>query len=229
MLIRCWKGVECLSAAWHLRSVHSRLHVNNRFAESAVTCEISKVRTSSERKLSLSATRQPFMVEIALLYVTSLSNSLVFVSFLRSDRSHKPEQAGSMPSTQAVAPRPSHNRDGREKVRTFDKITHRHKPFYRQRFVSVLWLRHAQLHDLVEVWALMGECSPPVRECSLPVCECSLPVRECSPPDRNRSIFFVQIFVDFALSLPGHSHWVCLHPWPWIFSQKRQIWTRNEN
>ena len=78
-----------------------------------------------------------------------------------------------------------------------------------QWFVSVLWLRHAQLRDLVEVWALTGECSP---------------------PDRNQSIFFfVQSFVDFALSLPGHSLWVCLHPRPWIFSQKRQIRTRSEN
>ena len=29
--------------------------------------------------------------------------------------------------------------------------------------------------------------------------------------------FFVQTFVDFALSLPGHSLWVCLHPGPWFF------------
>ena len=34
--------------------------------------------------------------------------------------------------------------------------------------------------------------------------------------------FFVQTFVDFALSLPGHSLWVCLQPTPRIFSQKRQ-------
>ena len=61
------------------------------------------------------------------------------------------EQAGSMPSTQAAAPSPSHNRHGSEKMRTFDKRTHHHKPFVRQRFVSVLWLRHAQLRDLVEV------------------------------------------------------------------------------
>ena len=105
-----------------LRSVHGRLHVNNRVTASVVTCTISQLRTSSERKLSLSATRQSFMVEIALLYVFSLSNSLVFVSFLRlSDRSHTQEQAWSMPSMQAVAPSPSHNRDGSEKVRAFDK------------------------------------------------------------------------------------------------------------
>ena len=29
--------------------------------------------------------------------------------------------------------------------------------------------------------------------------------------------FFVQTFVDFALSLPGHSLWVCLRPGPLIF------------
>ena len=209
--MRAW-----LSAAWHFRSVHDQLHVNNRFASSAVTCTMSQLRTSSERKLSLSATRQPFTVEIALLFVFSLSNSLFFVSFLRlSDLSHTQEQAENMPWMQAVAPSPSNKRDGSEKVRTFDKRTHRHKPFDLQRFVSVLWLRHAQLHDLAEVWDLTGECSPPVRE--------------CSPPDRNRPIFFVQTFVDFALSLPGHSLWVCLRPGPWIFSQKRRIRTRSEN
>ena len=161
---------------------------------------MSQLRTSSERKLSLSATRQPFTVEIALLFVFSLSNSLFFVSFLRlSDLSHTQEEAGSMPSMQAVAPSPSHNRDGREKLRTFDKRTHRHKPFDLQRFVSVLWLRHAQLRDLVEVWALTGECSPPVHE--------------CSPPDRNRPIFFRSNFCRFrskfawALPLSLSSPW----------------------
>ena len=94
------------------------------------------------------------MVENALLYVFSLSNSLVFVSFLHSsDRSHTHEQTGNMPSTQAVAPSRSHNRDGSEKVRTFGKRPHRHKPFDRQRFVSVLqlWLRHTQLRNLLSV------------------------------------------------------------------------------
>ena len=152
MLLRCWKGIHCLSAEWHFWSIQLRLHVNNRFAASAVTCAISPLRTSSERKLSLWATRQPFTVEITFLHVFSLPNSLFFVSFLRlSDRSHTQEQAGSTPLTQAVAPSPSHNRDGSEKVRTFDKRTHHHKPFDRQRFVSVLWLRHAQRRDLVEV------------------------------------------------------------------------------
>ena len=51
------------------------------FASTAVTCTMSQLRTSSERKLSLSATRQPFTVEIALLFVFSLSNSLFFVPF----------------------------------------------------------------------------------------------------------------------------------------------------
>ena len=140
VLLRCWKGIHCLSAAWHFRSVHGRLHVNNPFASLAVTCTMSQLRTSSERKLSFSATRQPFTVEIALLYVFSLSNSLFYLSFLRlSDLSHTQEQARSMPSMQAVAPSPSHNRDGSEKVRTFDKRTHRHKPL-----------------DLQDAWASCG-------------------------------------------------------------------------
>ena len=183
-----------------------RLHANNRFAASAVTCAISQLRTSSERKLSLSATRQPFMVEIALLYVFSLSNSLVFVSFLRlCDRSHTQDQAGSMPSTQAVAPSSSHNRDGSE-VRTFDKRTHRHKPFDRQRSVSVLWLRHTQLHDLFEVWSLTDECSPPVRG--------------CSPPDRNRSIFFRSNLCRFRSKFAWALPLSLSSPWAMIFFSK---------
>ena len=98
------------------------MHVNNWFAASAVRWAISQLRTSSERKLILSATRLPFTVEIVLLDVFSLSNSLFFESFLRlSDLSHRQEQAGSMPSTQAIPPSPGHNSEGSEKVRTFDK------------------------------------------------------------------------------------------------------------
>ena len=90
--LRCWKGVHCLSAAWHFRSVHSRLHKNNRCAASVVTRAISQLRTSSERKVSVSATKQPLTAEITLLYVFSLSNSLFFLSFLRlSDQSHMQE------------------------------------------------------------------------------------------------------------------------------------------
>ena len=148
------------------------------------------------------------MVEIALLYVFSLSNSLVVVSFLRlSYRSHTQEQAGSMPSMEAVAPSPSHNRDGSEKVRTFDKRTHRHKPlsFDRQRFMIVLWWRHAQQHDLVEVRALTGECSSPVRECSL--------------PDRNQSIFS---FKPLSISLK-----VCLGtPFEFVFTLDHEFFSQ---
>ena len=85
---------------------------------------------------------------VCLLFVKL---ALLCAFFCLSDLSHTQEQAGSMPWMQAVAPSPSYNRDGSEKVRTFDKRTHRHKPFDLQRFVSVLWFRHAQLRDLVEV------------------------------------------------------------------------------
>ena len=61
------------------------------------------------------------------------------------------QQARSMPSTLVAAPSPSHNRDSSGKVRMFNKKTQHHKPFDRQKFVSILWLRHAQLRDLVEV------------------------------------------------------------------------------
>ena len=210
VLLRCWKGLHCLNAVWHVRFVHGRSHVNNGFAASAVMCAISQVRTSSERKLSLSATRPPFTVQIAFLYVFSLSHSLVFVSFLRlSDLSHRQEQGRSMPSTQAVEPSPGHSRDidGSEKVRTFDKRTHRHKLFDRQRFVSVLWLRHAQMLNLVEVWALTSECSSPVRE--------------CSPPDRNWSVFS---FKPLSISL-----FVCLGtPFEFVFTLDHEFFLRND-
>ena len=77
---------------------------------------------------------------LGLLFV-KLARVSVFSSL--SDQSHTQVQAGSMPSTQAVAPSPNHNRDGSEKVRTFDNGTHRHKRFDRQIFVSIFWLRHA--------------------------------------------------------------------------------------
>ena len=99
-----------------------RLHVNNPFAASTATCTISQLRTSSERKLSLPATKQPLTVEIALLFVFSLANSL-FVCFLcLSDLSQTQKQARSMHSTQVVAPSPSHNRDGSVEVRTKEPI-----------------------------------------------------------------------------------------------------------
>ena len=44
VLLRRCKGLHCLSAAWHVRSVHGRLHVNNGFAASEVTCAISQLR-----------------------------------------------------------------------------------------------------------------------------------------------------------------------------------------
>ena len=56
-----------------------------------------------------------------LLFV-KLASLRVSSSFI-SDRSDMQEQARSMSSTQAVVPSPSHNRDGSEKVRTFDKRT----------------------------------------------------------------------------------------------------------
>ena len=42
-------------------------------------------------------------------------------------------------------------------------------------------------------------------------------------------IFSVKPVLNFAQRFPGHSLWACLHPRPWIFSQKRPIRTRSEN
>ena len=91
------------------------------------------------------------------------SKSLCFTSSLRQTRSSLrlffvyptdhmcKSKPGALRSMQAEAPSPSHNRNGSEKMRTFDKSTHHQKPFDRRRFVSVLWLRHAQLRDLGEL------------------------------------------------------------------------------
>ena len=91
------------------------------------------------RETKFSATRPLFTVELALFYVFSLSNPLVCVPFLHlSDQSDKQEKARSLNLTLAKASSPSHNRDGNKKARTFDKRTHHHKDFDRQRFVSAL-------------------------------------------------------------------------------------------
>ena len=143
------------------------------------------------------------MVEIALLFVLSLSNSLVLVSFLCvSDQSHTQKQAGNMPSTQAAAPSPSHKSDGSEKVRMFDKRTHRHK-----------------LSIAKDSWASFGyatlNCTI-LRKYELLLASAHRQFTSASRQIGTGLIFFIQTFVDFALSLPGHSLWVCLHPGPWI-------------
>ena len=132
-------------------------------------------------------------VKLALLCV--FSSFIRLIIYARASREHAFDASGS------ANPEPQQRRQW--EGAGFDKRTHRRKPFDRQRFVSVLWLHHAQLRDLVEVWALTGGCLPPVRE--------------CSPPDRNCSFFFVQTCLDFAQSLPGHSLWDGLPPGPWCF------------
>ena len=132
MLIRCWKGAHCLSAACHFRSVHRRLQVNNG-SQRRRSC-------AQSHNFVLRAKETKFVGNKTAIYDrnrTSLCPLLVklarlsFVSFLRSsDRSRTQEQAGSMPLMTAVAPSPSHNRDCSEKVRTFYKRTHRHKTLW---------------------------------------------------------------------------------------------------
>ena len=124
------------TCALHIQSsdrerIWSEAHCHVRDFRAVLTMQL---RTSSEfEKKTKFVGKKPFTVEVALLFVFSLSNSLFFVSFLHlSDISHMQEQAGSMPSTQTVVQSLSHNRDGSEKVRAFDKRTHRHKPFDRQ-------------------------------------------------------------------------------------------------
>ena len=120
-------------------------------------------------------------VKLALLCVFSLF--IRPITYTRANREHALDASGSS--------KPELQQRRQWDGANVRQRTHRHKPFDLQRFVSVLWFRHAQLRDLVEVWALTGECSPPVRD--------------CSPPDRNRPIFFVQnlsIRSKFAWALP---------------------------
>ena len=129
-------GIWLVAPKQSIRSVGS--HVRNL---TALYFERKETKFVGNKTAIYGCNRSSF----CLLFV-KLARLCVFSSLIR--RSHTQEQAGSMPSTQAVAPSSSHNRDDSEKVRTFNKRTHRHKPFDRQRFVSVLWLRHAQLRHL---------------------------------------------------------------------------------
>ena len=90
---------------------------------------------------------------LSSLFLVSVKLAHLCVFLRVADLSHRQEQGGSMPSTQAVIPSPGHSAETvvRRPVQTFDKRSHRHKPFDRQRFVSVWCLRHAQMPDLVEV------------------------------------------------------------------------------
>ena len=110
------------------RSPYTRGPVERRFLIefSSIFMKILACRLAGH-PVTFLAMRQPFTVEIALLFVFSLSNSLFLVPFFcLSGLSHTQEQAGNMPWMQPGAPSPSYNRDGSEKVRTFDKRTHRH-------------------------------------------------------------------------------------------------------
>ena len=83
-----------------------------------------------------------FLLFVKFALLCDFSSIIRTITYARASRE---------PSPQAVAPSPSHNRDSSEKVWMFEKRTQHHKPFDRQWFVSVLWLRHAQLRGLVEV------------------------------------------------------------------------------
>ena len=80
---------------------------------------------------------------------------------------------------------------GHEKARTLYKRTHRHKPFDHQRFLSGLWLRHAQLRAILSKYEVL---------------QASARASSRVLADRSELVYiFVQTFVDFPLSLPGHS------------------------
>ena len=105
------------------------LHVNNRVAS---TCgHVHNVTTSHfVRKETKFVSNKTAIYRRNRSYVclVCVKLALVCVLCVCTDLSHTQVQAVCMPWMQAVAPSPSYNRDGSEKVRTFDKRTHRHKP-----------------------------------------------------------------------------------------------------
>ena len=155
---RCYSDVSKAFIVWALRDTSGRYMVG------CVGSHVRNLTTSyfdwKETKFVGNKTAIYSRNRSSLcLFFVKLTLLCVFSSFIRPITC--PRASREHAFRQAVTPSPSHYRDGSEKVRTFDKRTHHHKRFDRQRSVSVLWLRHAQLRDLVEVWALTGECSPP--------------------------------------------------------------------
>ena len=147
-----------------------------------------------------------------LFWLSSLcQNSPFLVSFLRlTDLSHTQEQAGSMPSTQAVAPSASHHWPER---RQWEGVNVRQKnpspqtlrsPKIRERLVVTARSTARSFRSMSSYGRVLAASSRVLAARSEPV------------------FFFIQTFVDFALSLPGHSLWACLRPGPSIFSQKRK-------
>ena len=130
--------------AWHFRSLHGRLRVNNWFAVPVVTCAISLTSFFKRKETKFFKNKTVIRSNSLFYYVFSSSNSLFFMTSLQfSDLSDMQEPARSMLSTLAVPPSPRHNRDGSKKVWTCDKRTHHHKRFDLRRFVrTALWVTH---------------------------------------------------------------------------------------
>ena len=204
MLLLCWKGVHCLSAAWHLGSVHDRLHVNKQSQRRRSRAQSHNFALQAKRKLSLSATRQPFMVKIALslfLLFVKLACLCVFSSFIwlityeRASREHAFNASGS------AKPEPQQRRKWEgAKVRQMNP--------------SPQTLRSPKIRESLVVTPRSTARSSRSTSSYGRVLAASSRVLAARP---EPVYFFVQTFVDFALSLPGHSLWVCLHPRPWIF------------
>ena len=116
------QGSDCVLPAWQVCCVVCCTEVEGWGVET-----VTGGRAGRETKFvgNKTAVYSRNRSSLCLLFV-KLDLLCVFSSFIRS---HRQEQGGSMPSTQAVAPSLNRNRDGSEKVRTFDEQTHRHKPF----------------------------------------------------------------------------------------------------
>ena len=141
---------------------------------------------------------------LCILFV-KLAPLCVYSSFIRPITYAKASREHAFDAGGSTKLKPQQRRQwGGVNVRQKNQITQILKlPKIWYRFVRLLWLCHAQLRDLVEVWALTDECSPPVGK--------------CSPQDRTRSISFVQTFVNFRSKFAWALPLSLSSPWTMIF------------
>ena len=208
----CWSGLISLhckaSAAWHVRSVHGRLYVNNRFAASVVTCAFSQLRTSSERESKFVGNKTAIYSwnrsSVCLLFV-KLALLCVFSSFIR-------------PITKARASwehafDDKWQRQARDTAETAVRRCERStkEPIATNRSIAKdSWAScgYAKLNCVIlSKYELLRASA--CRQFTSARCQI------------ETGLFFrSNLCPIFAQSLPGHSLGVCLPPGPWIFSSE---------
>ena len=171
-------------------------------------CTVLQLRTSSEKKTNFVRNKTAIygrnrsslcLIFVKLARLCAFSSSIRPITYERASREH----AFDASSNSKPEPQQRRQWEGAKVWQKNSSPQTLRSPKIRER----LMVKPRSTADLVEVWALTGKCSQPVRE--------------CSPPDQNRSNFSFKLFrvrSEFAWALP----------W-WFFSQKRQVRTRNEN